>query len=174
MPSSHKEIADRDTRRFQAELAFSDSLADSMVVLDTSFAMHRGLANLVERDLLKPGRHRIYVPQKVLEELLRLWNKRTEPVAKVAENGLELIYRLRAAQMAHFDILERRYQYGYIADQAIIELVNQHMKSRNLIVLTNDFALIECNPRNFVGCQETAFARGMLLERMQQQLYLLV
>jgi rRNA-processing protein FCF1 len=141
MPNEQKKTSDRDTKRFQAEQAFSDCLAESMVILDTSFAMHRGLECLVARDLLKPGRHRIYIPQKVHEELLRLWENRMDPVARLAENGLELIRRLQAANMAYFDLLERRHQYGYIADQAIIELVIRHMKSRDLIVLTNDFAL---------------------------------
>jgi len=141
MPNVQNEIADQDTKRFQAELAFSDCLADSMVILDTSFAMHRGLECLVARDLLKPGRHSLFIPKKVLQELSRLRDKQTDPAARFAENGLALIYRLRDANMAHFDIVERPHQYGYIADQAIVELVNRHMKSRNLIVLTNDFAL---------------------------------
>ncbi len=140
MPSSHKEIADRDTKRLRAELAFSDSLADSMVVLDTSFAMHRGLECLA-RDVLKPGRHRIHIPRKVLEELQRLLEKRTDRAGRLAEKGLALIERLQAEDIAKFDHVERRYQNGYIADQAIIELVNRYMKSRNLMVLTNDFAL---------------------------------
>lgn len=141
MRNVNKEITDRDSMRFQAEIAFSDSLADSMIILDTSFAMHRGLECLIERDLIKPNRHKLFIPQKVLEELLRLWYKGPDAVARLAEKGLELIYRLRAANMTQFDLLERSHQYGYIADQAIIELVNRHMKSRNLIVLTNDFAL---------------------------------
>ena len=108
------------------------------VLLDTCFAMQSGFAEFVRDHELTFARNPILVPTLVINELKQLASEGTENCRTTARQRLNALTQLIDTKRAQI----RGENCDVFADQVIQRVVEQHMLSRDIVVLTNDAPLM--------------------------------
>ncbi len=108
------------------------------VLLDTCFAMQSGFAEFVRDHESVFTRNPILVPTLVIKELERLAGDGTDNCQATARQRLTALTQLIDTKQAQI----RGENCDVFADQVIQRVVEQHMLSRDIVVLTNDAPLM--------------------------------
>ncbi|HQX54243.1 MAG TPA: hypothetical protein PLR25_30295, partial [Planctomycetaceae bacterium] len=108
------------------------------VLLDTCFAMQSGFAEFARDNESVFARNPILVPTLVINELKRLASEGTDNCQVPARQGLTALTHLIDTKRAQI----RGESCDVFADQVIQRVVEQHMLSRDIVVLTNDAPLM--------------------------------
>lgn len=108
------------------------------VLLDTCFAMQSGFAAFVREYEFVFANNPILVPTMVINELKRLASEGTDDRHSTARQGLSALTQLIDTKRAQV----RGESCDVFADQVIQRVVEQHMLSRDIVVLTNDAPLM--------------------------------
>ena len=108
------------------------------VLLDTCFAMQSGFAEFVRDHASVFAKNPILVPTLVVKELERLASDGTDTCQATARQGLTALTKLIKTRQAQI----RGESSDVFADQVIQRVVEQHMLSRDIVVLTNDAPLM--------------------------------
>ncbi len=108
------------------------------VLLDTCFAMQSGFGAFVRDHESVFAKNPILVPTLVIKELERLASEGTDNCQATARQGLTALTQLIDTKQAQI----RGESCDVFADQVIQRVVEQHMLSRDIVVLTNDAPLM--------------------------------
>lgn len=114
------------------------TLSTHAALLDASFAMQPGFARFVSDHAIVLQAHPLLLPKVVLEEVERLTRRPDPELRAKADVALKALEQLVQAGMAQL----RHESSDTFADHVIQRVVEQHMLSRDLLVLTNDAPLM--------------------------------
>ncbi|MCA9012460.1 MAG: hypothetical protein KDB01_22070, partial [Planctomycetaceae bacterium] len=113
-------------------------LESHAVLLDTCFAMQSGFSEFVRDHASIFAKNPILVPSLVVKELVRLASDGPGTCQVPAQQGLTALTELINTRQAQI----RGESSDVFADQVIQRVVEQHMLSRDIVVLTNDAPLM--------------------------------